>query len=667
MCKLKSLTFLAAVLLILSCNTKDGNLNSVNVNNYFQKINSKNITKQEKVKYVDTLYTSCVNNTNDSLNRTILFDVVREYFKLDQNETYLKTSQKLYQLALTDKDTFHIAKSLCFIGDYYENDTKIDSAFKYYSKSEKLYKKIKDSLNIGRLKLYKAGILYDGGSYTESEAETAEALKYLIKTNHERLTYEAYNLMALITKELNNFQASIKYFDLALNQLNKMQKNNYPENKIVQSKVAILNNKGGVYIKTKQFQEAIYIYSKGLETKNLKKENPKLYAMLLDNLAYAKMKSGSKSDVEKLFLESLYIRDSLQITAGIIASKINIGEYYLHKKDTLNGIENIKEGYKIAIEVGSSYDIKNALKLLSENDKINKNYFTERYIKVNDSLLNIERQTRNKFARIAFETDQIQIQNEFLSKKNKYIIIGSILTIIFLIIIFIVFRLNSKNRELLLKQKQQESNEKIYQLMLDQKQQNEKIKNEERNRIAMELHDGIVNRIFTSRFNLMQLQSEQTSKKEELIIELVNLETEIRKVSHELQQIISLNDNSYQETLIDLIRNQQNEFNTHFDSSIDKYIDWSVISSENKFNIYRIIQEALQNVNKYSKAEKCFVFILKSADKIIIKVMDNGIGFNSSKTKAGIGFNNIKQRTKFLNGELKIVSSEKGTTIEIIF
>jgi signal transduction histidine kinase len=665
--KLNSLIILAAILLLIGCNKKDQKVNSIDVNNYFQKINSKSITNQEKVKYVDTLYTSCIDNTNDSVNRTILFDVVREYFKLDQNETYLKTSKKLYQLALSEKDTLHLAKSLCFIGDYYENETKIDSAFKYYSKSEKLYKKIKDSLNIGRLKLYKAGILYDGGSYTESEAETAEALKYLIKTNHERLIYEAYNLMALNTKELNNFQASIKYFDLALNQLNKMQKNNYPENKIVQSKVAILNNKGGVYVKTKNFKEAIYLYGKGLETKDLKKENPKLYAMLLDNLAYAKMKSGSKSDVEKLFLESLYIRDSLQITAGIIASKINIGEYYLHKKDTLTGLKNIKEGYKLATEVGSSYDIKNALKLLSENDKINSNLFTERYIKVNDSLVNSERQTRNKFARIAFETDQIQQQNEFLSKKNKNILIVSIITMTFMIVVFIAFRLNSKNRELILKQKQQKSNEKIYQLMLDQKQQSEKIKNEERNRIAMELHDGIVNRIFTSRFNLMQLQSEQTSKKEELINELVNLETEIRKVSHELQQIIALNDNSYQETLIDLIRNQQNEFNTHFDISIDKYIDWSVISSEKKFNIYRIIQEALQNVNKYSKAEKCFVLILKSAEKISIRIWDDGVGFDYNKIKMGIGLKNIKQRTESLNGNLKIISNDKGTSIEVIF
>lgn len=665
--KLNLLNVSALFLLLIGCNKTSEKSKSQLVDHYFKKIDSEHINEKEKIKYIDTLYSHLILNTNDSINRAVLFDVVREYFKLDQNEAYLKTSNKLYQFALAEKDTFHIAKSLCFIGDYYENETKIDSAFKYYLKSEKLYKKINDSLNIGRLTLYKAGILYDAGIYTESEVETAKALSFLVKSDHERLIYEGYNLMALNTKELNNYQTALKYFDFALQQLNKMQKNNYPENKIIQSKASLLNNMGGVYVKTKNYHEATNLYKKGLQTKSLKKENPKLYAMLLDNFAYAKMKSGNNSDIEKLFLESLSIRDSLQITAGIIVSKINIGEYYLHKKDTLKGLKNIIEGYHLATEVGSSFDIKNALKLLSENDKVNSNFFTERYIKVNDSLLNIERQTRNKFARIAYETDQLEQQNEFLSKKNKNILIGSSLSIVFMFIIIITYRLNSKNRELILKQKQQESNEKIYQLMLDQKQQNETIRNEERNRIALELHDGIVNKIFASRFNLMQLQSEQSEKKEELVNELVNLETEIRKVSHELQQIISLNDSSFQEMLIDLIQNQQNEFNTQFDISIDKYIDWSTVTSKNKLHVYRIIQEALHNVNKYSKAEKCLVFILKSGEKISIRIWDNGIGFNQNKNKTGIGLKNIKQRTESLNGELSIISNEKGTSIKVMF
>ncbi|MNE93080.1 Sensor histidine kinase ComP [compost metagenome] len=59
--------------------------------------------------------------------------------------------------------------------------------------------------------------------------------------------------------------------------------------------------------------------------------------------------------------------------------------------------------------------------------------------------------------------------------------------------------------------------------------------------------------------------------------------------------------------------------------------------------------------------------LLKTGDKITIRVWDNGIGFNTEKSKQGIGLKNIKERTKSLNGELKITSEiGKGSTIEVV-
>lgn len=653
--------------IIIACKNNNEKSKWQQADYYLKKINSDTIKETEKVKYIDTLYNNLINSNNDSINRNLLFDVVREYFKIDHNETYLKTTRELLELSVAKKDTSHTAKSLSFIGDYYENNSKIDSAFEYYSKAEKLYKKISDSVNIGRLTLYKAGILYDAGIYTESEIETAKALKILIKSDHERLIYEGYNLMALNVKELNDNKNSLKYFNMALNQLDKMELNNYPKNKIFQSKASVYNNIGRVYEKTQNYQAAINLYNKGLQTQNLKQDYPKLYAMLLNNLAYSKMKIGNYTNVDNLFSEALKIRDSLQITAGIISSNVSIGEYYLQKKDTLKSLKFFKEGFALAKKIKSSYDLKNTLKLLSENDIQNKDYYSKLYIKISDSLQNIERTTRNKFARIAYETEQVVEHNEILSKKNKYILISSVIGILFLSFLFIVYRLKIKNKELLFIQEQQESNEKIYQLMMKQQQLNETVRNDERNRIAMELHDGIINRIFTTRFNLMQLQPEQVEKKEQLVNELVNAEAEIRKVSHDLQQNLFFKDNSFQEAITHLVETQQNEFHTEFGLSIDKYIDWSLIKSESKIHIYRIIQEALHNVNKYSKAEKCFVFILKTGDKITIRISDNGIGFNPDKIKLGIGLKNMKQRTKSLNGTFKINSDNEETTIEVIF
>ena len=487
------------------------------------------------------------------------------------------------------------------MGDYYDDKSNIDSAFSYYSQSEKLYRKIKDTTNTAKIILYKSGILFDAGNFTESEIETVNALRLLTKTNNTRLIYESYNLIALTLKELNNCKKSLEYFDLALKQLDKLENENYPKDKIVKSRIACYNNMGRVYEKMENYLQAIELYNVALKTKGLKQTYPKSYAMLLDNLGYSKMKATDHNDVGTLLFESLRIRDSLHTEIVIVSSKINIGHYYLIKRDTSKGLAYLKEGYLLSKKIKSSPHTVQSLKLLMESDFKNKNYYTRLYIKINDSIQNIERVTRNKFARIAYETDQIEENNEKLSKRNTYIIITSTVLFALLMALFSIYRLKSKNRELLFAQGQQEANEKIYQLMLKQQSETEEVRKEERDRIAMELHDGIVNSIFTTRFNLMQLKPDQEDQKQLLVKELENTENEIRKVSHELTQNLLFEDQNLPEIVTNLVESQQNKFNTKFDiQSIN-------ISTGQQF---QVLQKYIFIVS-FKKHSKILISILK--------------------------------------------------------
>ena len=661
--------FVNLFLLIISCQKKKENIVYENRVKIFLKnydlLSSKDNYKE---KTLDTISFYLLKQENDSINRNLLFKVANKYYELNKYDKYLKLTKKVKEFALKQQDTFHMAKSLYFLGEYYEEKAQLDSSFSYYSQSEKLYRNLKDTLNSGRTALYKAGILFDSGNFTESEIGAIKALKLLSKTNNTRLVYESFNLLALSLKELNNFEESLKYFDLALNQLQRLENEDYPKEKLVKSRISCFNNIGRVFEKQKNYKEAILFYEKGLALQNLKLNYPKSYAMLLDNIAYSKLKEGDFKDIEILFFESLKISDSIGIAQGIISSKINIGEYYLYKNDTIKGLSYITEGYKLAKKSKATPFIIRSLKLLTENDTKNKIYYSNLYIEVNDSIHRLERITRNKFARIAYETDQIEEKNEILSQKNTAIIFGTGIIIIFLGVFFALYRLKSKNKELLFIKEQQEANEKIYQLILTQQSETDQARNEERNRIAMELHDGIVNSIFTTRFNLIQLDPTALDNKEQLVNELEKTENEVRRVSHNLTQNLLFEDKSFPQILTTLAESQKNQYNTKFDISVDKYIDWSVVSSENKIHVYRIIQEALQNTNKYSKAERCYIMLLKTGDKITLRIWDNGIGFNPEKVKYGIGLKNFKDRIKALNGELKISStSEKGTTIEVIF
>lgn len=666
MFKLFSL-LLILLFLIVSC-TEHSNLKSAElVSESIDKIQSEAVSDAIKLKHVDTLYNHLLSSENDSLNRTLLFKVVREYFKLDQNQVYLQTSIQLFRLASLKNDTLHMAKSLCYIGDYYEKETLLDSAYKYYAKSENLYKIVNDSLGIGKLVLYKSGILYDAGIFTESEIESANALAYLSKTKNERLLYESYNLMGLNLTELGHYEKALDYFNLALQQLNVLEKNNYSPSKLIKSRASLNNNLGNLFTNLSDFNTAISYYKNGLLSPEIKENHPKLYCMLLDNLATAKMKLGDFKGIEQMFKESMHIRDSLNIKSGIVTGTIHLGEYYLTAKDTTKGVLYLVEGYKKAKEIKSTYDVKNALKLLSLTDSKNKVLYTPLYIKMSDSLQNVERITRNKFARIAYETDQVEQKNESLLKRHTTTVLLFSTALFLLGITFVIVKLNSKNKELQFSKIQQESNEKIYQLILEQQNQNQKVRRDERNRIALELHDGIVNRIFTTRFNLMQLRSEQIEQKTLLVQELIQAESEIRKVSHDLQQNLNFEDQSFQVSLHQLVANQNNANQTVFDCSIDNYIDWSLVPSAHKVHLYRICQEALQNVHKYASASNCLVIFLKKGPQIALKITDDGIGFDTEKTRQGIGLKNIAERVKNISGALQISSNATGTTIEVLF
>jgi signal transduction histidine kinase len=81
-------------------------------------------------------------------------------------------------------------------------------------------------------------------------------------------------------------------------------------------------------------------------------------------------------------------------------------------------------------------------------------------------------------------------------------------------------------------------------------------------------------------------------------------------------------------------------------------------------NLYRIIQEALNNINKYANATIIELILNVNKNVLFLEIKDNGIGFNVNKVKSGIGLKNMRNRAKTMNGEINIDSEkDKGTII----
>jgi len=385
------------------------------------------------------------------------------------------------------------------------------------------------------------------------------------------------------------------------------------------------------------------------------------------------MKNKEYGNVESMFLESLKIVDSLGYKSDVIYKKIHLGEFYLTQKDTVKSIRALKEAYSIAVRMRNTNEVLSILKLLAKNDNKIKLFYANRYIEISDSINRIQSRTGNKYARIEYETVSVQDENKVLTRKNFYILIFSFGFFLILVAIFVVIYLKYKNKELrFLKQQQNDSNE-IYQLLSEQHEKINTAKEEEKNKIARELHDGVMNKVYGVRMNLglfnSKIDEKTIEKRKQYIFELQNIENDIRIISHDLSRDSFLVNSDFSTLLSNLIINQEDISDTEFIYSIDERFEWEDIQNIYKINLYRIIQEAILNIHKYSEASKVDVKI-ELLEKHILKlsIIDDGIGFDVSTVQKGIGLTNIKERINSLKGHFEIKSKiGEGTELMVLF
>jgi signal transduction histidine kinase len=416
-----------------------------------------------------------------------------------------------------------------------------------------------------------------------------------------------------------------------------------------------------VYENKGLYRSAKNRYEKALNHENLYQENPKLYAMVLDNLAYVKLKSGDTARLPEMFYNALKIRDSIKHYDGISINKLHLSEYFLSSKDTINALKYGFEALDLSKRKNNNRDYLSSLLLLSKADVSNSSEHMSTYIKLNDSLQKQERGIRNKFARIRFETDEYISETERLNQRVLRISLISFGVLLVLVLLYIIKDQRSKNRVIKIKQV---ANQEIYNLILAQQKNFEEGREKEKQHISRELHDGILGKLFGVRLSLDSLNDDDhkdiKKKRYDYIEEIQAIAEEIRLISHKLNKS-SIIDVDFKIVVEELIKKQHQAIQLKVDTSIG----WDDIGNDIKINFYRIIQEAINNIQKHSKATEVKVEIRKSGNKLILQVRDNGIGFNTGKQKNGIGLKNMKTRSQDINGSFFINSNSKGTLIEV--
>lgn len=194
---------------------------------------------------------------------------------------------------------------------------------------------------------------------------------------------------------------------------------------------------------------------------------------------------------------------------------------------------------------------------------------------------------------------------------------------------------------------------------------------EERNRIAKDLHDGIMQQLvacgmFAQNLRYKIGEDEKLEKEIDNLYALIrNLTNETRDISHNLKsaefELTSLADLTEQLTR-QLSRDSKIDFNFKNHLSFDDNFD-----PEFKKHVYRILQELCSNVIKHSQGSSAVISIEIIRDRLFLSVVDDGIGFEELRAQQdGIGLRNIKSRVNRLKGEIEFEKQQpKGMQIHI--
>ncbi|WP_348739255.1 ATP-binding protein [Tenacibaculum sp. 190524A02b] len=567
-------------------------------------------------------------------------------------------------LALAQKNDHYFATGDVYwnYASYFVKKGKYDKGYSYFNKGYDAFIKGQFKNEAAQMLFGMAHIKGRFRDYIGSEILCVNAIKMLKESDNTKKLVSVYNTLGLLQHDIKEYDKAIFYYEKALEFFNKL--NEKSKNK---KYIAIYNNIGNAYLKKKQYNTALFYYNKELNNNNLHKEE---YARIIDNRAFCKLTMLDTVGIKSDFLKVLAIRDSLQNKTDITISKIRLSDYYKYAKDTLKAIQYAKEAHQLAKELKNGSDYLTTLKQLANLDTPNTKKYLDRYITFNDSLISAERRIQNKFARIEFETDEYIEETERLTQQRIWILVTSLGGLLILSLLYFLRMQKIQNEKLSIEAEQQKANEEVYILTLQQQAKLEEERIKERNRISEELHDGILGKLFGTRFGLgfLPLQGDVATleKHKDLLDELQDIEKEIRDVSHKLSDNFNSSDINFSSIIKQLLEDKSVIGNFKYQISVSSDISWNAMNEITKANIYRIIQEALQNIIKHANAKNVTLDFYLQNENLVAKITDDGVGFDSKKGKKGIGIKNIKSRVEKLKGSLTIESKiNVGTTLHI--
>jgi len=663
-----TLKLILALLVLVSCDSKIEKTNNAtapiidSIQHYISNGTLENITTKVKISDLNKAYEFTLRLKNDSVKGKYLSDISTALVKANDSTLFRKINDEALSLAKQREDSTLLPSLHNDLANFLSYKVA-DRAYYHYAEAHKIYAAKGDKLNAGRVLISMTKIQNYIGDYTAAEITAFKALELLKPLESDLEIFECYKQLADISKLIQEYDRALEYYDKAMIYFNKL---NLSELK----KQSMLNNRGLVYQKMGQDNKAISFFKPIMDFDSIRYKNPRAYGRLLTNLGRSYLKLNLSTDLPDLFEQAIRVQDSIGDLGGKTSSTFELAKYYVSINDTLNAFKSLKLSKSLAGQIKHNKRMLEILSYFSKVDPENSAVYLDKYITLNNKLQNEERQLREKFARIQFETEEVSAENQLLSRQKQLWtgIAGALLLLS--IATYIIVDQRRKNQKLRFEKQQQANNQEVFNLLLAQNEKVDEAKKEEQKRVSEELHDGVLGRMLGTRMMLLGLNkktdSEAIEQRAKAIAVLQDIETEVRTISHELSHTAYQKIHNFILSIKDLISTIQTTSELQIDFNYTDNLDYDSLAGNIKIHLYRMIQESIQNAIKHANCSKIILSFETTVEFLKVSITDNGSGFNFKKEKKGIGMRNIKSRIKKINGDWNVNSKiGEGTTINL--
>jgi two-component system, NarL family, sensor kinase len=648
-------------------------------------------------KIIDSLLLLLKNAQQDTVKINLNYKLAEQLAGYDVARTEKHLAEG-YRLAKTGNDAYNIANYFLHGGEILFDQAKYSEANSHFDSAIILFDRLissgeKDPVKNKTYRFGKTLCLTGKGLLMSKIYRYQESIQYYLEAiagiesieGKEKNEYMAtlYADLASDYYELEQFETALAYDKKALPYLD-------PDNNAdlyVVGNLFVADDYSGL---SKFDSSSVYLEKVRPLAMKLNKPNLNLrFYYILGGIYRKKMQwKDALISFQKANENALMINDEFQM----INSKEGMAASYLHLGDLISGREAALFVLKEAGRINVPLLRVQALQLLTEIEEKSGNVdrayrYQKQFIVASDSLKKekVQRQMNETEARYQNEKKQKEIlqlqksnalQSLSLQKKSafNYFLIGSLAAL--LITGFLGYR-NFRHRQRLARQQDELQQQKIRELEKDRQliavDSMLKGQEEERSRLAKDLHDGLGGLLSGVKFSLSNMKDNLIVSPDNMAVferSLDMIDTsikELRRVAHNmmpemltkfgLDEALKEYCNSVNATKLLTVKYQSLNMNERLDSAAE-------------IIIYRIIQELMTNILKHAVASEAFVQLIRENNRLSIVVEDNGRGFSTAllENSKSAGWTNIRSRVEYLKGQLDIHSEPgKGTLVNIEF